>query len=85
MDFNKRDLTFSRDVLAAFAGITTVLSRVFYGGFRYAFPGMFFDAGLLWQPCTYTPPLKRIEAESSGNIISELPSWSWTGLQENLY
>jgi hypothetical protein len=32
-DFNCKDLTYPKDVVDAFSGITTLLSDVFYGGF----------------------------------------------------
>jgi hypothetical protein len=65
--YNSRQLTFEKDVLAAFKGVTNVLSRTFKGGFLCGLPEMFFDVALLWQP---QRPLKR---------RAGLPSWSWVG------
>lgn len=73
--YNRRDLTFPEDVLQAFAGILTHLSRSFPGGFISGLPQMCFDAALLWQPWS------KMERRVSANAASESqpPSWSWAG------
>lgn len=43
MEYNRRELTHPEDALAAFAGITTALSQMFYGGFICGLPSLFFD------------------------------------------
>jgi hypothetical protein len=65
--YNSRQLTFAGDVLAAFKGVTNVLSRTFEGGFLCGLPEMFFDIALLWQP------------QRQLNRRAGLPSWSWVG------
>jgi hypothetical protein len=48
--FNKRDLTFDKDVIDAFAGIETAGRPSFPGGFLLGMPQFFFDIAMLWQP-----------------------------------
>jgi hypothetical protein len=73
--YNIRILTFPEDVLDAFSGVMSTLSRSFPGGFLCGLPEMFFDAVLLWQP--WSPMKRRIVSRS--DINSRLPSWSWVG------
>ncbi|KAH7378694.1 heterokaryon incompatibility protein-domain-containing protein [Pyrenochaeta sp. MPI-SDFR-AT-0127] len=75
--FSIRNLTFPEDILDAFAGVLSHLSRTFQHGFISGLPQMCFDAALLWQPWKGT--LKR--RKSVGCLPSEaiLPSWSWVG------
>jgi len=74
--FNQRNLTYPEDVLEAFAGIFSHLSRNFPGGFLSGLPVMCFDAALLWQP--YTSMTRRRSAKRSA-LDAVLPSWSWAG------
>ena len=76
--YNDKDLTHAEDAIAAFAGVTTHLSRIYSGGFNYGMPEMFFDVALLWQPW------KTVERRVSSGVRSTnscLPSWSWAGWQ----
>jgi hypothetical protein len=78
---NRRNLTYPEDILDAFAGILTHLSRSFPGGFISGLPQMCFDAALLWQP--WTPMIRR---KAIGRSASDavLPSWSWAGWAGNM-
>lgn len=49
-DFNKTELRYDEDILPAFSGLLSVLSRSFTGGFLYGIPEMFFERGLGWCP-----------------------------------
>ncbi|KXX75465.1 Heterokaryon incompatibility protein 6, OR allele [Madurella mycetomatis] len=81
LEYAKRDLTFENDVLAAFAGATTVLSRSFRPGFHFGLPEMFFDVCLLWEgDRRQSQPLRRREGE---NV--RLPSWSWVNVKGSLF
>jgi hypothetical protein len=73
--YNRRNLSFESDRLAAVAGIESALSASFVGGFYYGLPRLFFDIALLWQP---NSPMKRRFGDSE-NIQGYLPSWSWMG------
>ncbi|OAA77697.1 Heterokaryon incompatibility [Akanthomyces lecanii RCEF 1005] len=71
-DYSARRVTQVDDTLRAFSGITTVLARVFPGGFIYGMPLMFLDSALLWRP----------QASIRRRALSRapfLPSWSWMG------
>lgn len=76
--YNNRDLTHAEDAVAAFAGVTTQLSRIYSGGFNCGLPEIFFDVALLWQPW------RTVERRISSGVRSTnscLPSWSWAGWQ----
>jgi len=74
-EYGETELTRGEDVLAAFSGITSTLSRTFPGGFHYGLPEMFFDLALLWQPRTSCT--RRTNTKLSSE--SSFPSWSWAG------
>ena len=76
--YNHRDLTHPEDAIAAFAGVATQFSRIYFGGFNCGLPEMFFDVALLWQPW------RTVERRRSSGVRlkdSFLPSWSWAGWQ----
>lgn len=77
VEYNTRELTYPEDALAAFAGITTALSRTFYGGFICGLPSLFFDVALCWTPVSTCR--RRVPNCSSSATIVGLPSWSWAG------
>ncbi|GAB1317087.1 Heterokaryon incompatibility protein-domain-containing protein [Madurella fahalii] len=81
LEYAKRDLTFDDDVLAAFAGATTVLSQSFRPGFHFGLPEMFFDVCLLWEGDRRQPrPLRRRRGKNT-----RLPSWSWVSVKGSLF
>lgn len=75
-DFNKRKLTYEKDVVDAFPGATSVFSRRFSGGILWGIPEMFFDYLMIWRPAV---PLQRRRAYSGSSAENILPSWSWLG------
>ncbi|KAG4440597.1 hypothetical protein IFR05_003914 [Cadophora sp. M221] len=77
--YNERFLSFPKDVLDAFTGVTTALGPNFEGGFLSGLSQMFFDTALLWQP--YQPLVRRQGLRTSKNI----PSWSWIGWKGDLH
>lgn len=76
MDYTMRRLSFVEDTPRAFAGITSVLSKVFPGGFVWGMPVMFFEVALLWQPQI---SIKRKTLPLDNTHLNALPSWSWMG------
>ncbi|KAL4727818.1 hypothetical protein ACLX1H_004507 [Fusarium chlamydosporum] len=68
--YSRRKLSFSSDILPAFAGITTALSHSFTGGFLYGLPEIAFDIALLWRPAGGA----SLTSKLSGRPV---PSWSW--------
>jgi hypothetical protein len=77
-DYNLRNFTYPQDALSAFAGITTALSRTFYGGFLCGLPLMFLDVALCWQPYNKECE-RRLPSENKEPTELGLPSWSWVG------
>jgi hypothetical protein len=79
-DYSGRNLTDSRDTVYAFAGVCSILSRAFLGGFLYGLPEMFIDIALLWQPL-HTISAKRglrtPHTASKQDSIDCIPTWSW--------
>lgn len=88
-EFNTRHFTNPKNVVPAFAGITTVLTHSFRGGFLYGLPVIFFDRGLCWQP-GHTPTMpsakfqRRKPRGSLTGATNPLPSWSWMGWVTNV-
>ena len=70
--YNTRNLTFLEDAHNAFAGILSVLSQSFKGGFIYGLPVLLFDIGLLWQP------FGKVIHRTTKSTSKSFPSWSWT-------
>jgi hypothetical protein len=68
-NYSVRSLTYDKDTVSAFLGITNVLSGSFTGGFIYGLPAVFLDIALLWRPKAFIQRKKNVN----------LPSWSWMG------
>ncbi|CAI4211780.1 unnamed protein product [Parascedosporium putredinis] len=60
----------------AFAGVTSILSKVFTGGLVWGLPVMFLEAALLWQPQV---SIRRKVLPLGASQLNALPSWSWMG------
>jgi heterokaryon incompatibility protein (HET) len=91
--YNPRDLTYDKDILNAFVGITRVLNESL-GEFYFGMPRNYFPDALLWEPIL---PLRRRQLKvpaqrnqlstntaQSSNLVDHddynvLPSWSWVG------
>ncbi|KAI9690242.1 MAG: hypothetical protein M1822_009203 [Bathelium mastoideum] len=76
--FNSRDFTYPEDALSAFAGVSTMLSSKFVGGFISGIPELFFDILLLWQPERSEERVRRRYGKRQ-YLDHVLPSWSWAG------
>jgi hypothetical protein len=76
MDYSSRRLTYVDDTLKAFSGITTILSKVFIGGFVCGMPTLFLDIAMLWRPPTTIRRRVLLQPTTNMNIF---PSWSWLG------
>ncbi|KAJ4125319.1 hypothetical protein NW768_008936 [Fusarium equiseti] len=68
--YSRRQLTFSSDILPAFAGITTALSQSFPHGFLFGLPEIAFDVALLWRSAGSI-------CQASALNGKPVPSWSW--------
>ncbi|KAK5074382.1 hypothetical protein LTS08_005335 [Lithohypha guttulata] len=81
--YNNRDLTYDEDALSGIAGLLSVVSRTFTGGFLHGCPEMFFERALAWRPQWHFTNLRRrviSDRPASARVsASALPSWSWIG------
>ena len=73
-EFNKRKLTFDKDVIDAFAGITSAFNNHFSGGILWGIPEIFFDHCMVWKP---KDVLRRRRAYNHALSEDTLPSRSW--------
>lgn len=75
--FNRRQLTYDEDVVAAFASITSLMTSTL-GGVHHGLATKHFPDGLLWQPAGPTRRRRRTRGNKEQVV---LPSWSWIGWQ----
>lgn len=86
-NYNRRELTYDEDALAATSGLLTAFSRTFEGGFLYGLPECMFDRALGWTPMwSHTNMRRRTPSgrASEGHLgfeATDLPNWSWVGWQ----
>lgn len=81
MEFNKRKLTYDKDVVDALSGATSVFNSVFNGGILWGIPVMFFDFCILWKP---RAALRRRGDCIGSPLDNALPSWSWVGWEGHI-
>lgn len=67
-----RNLTFSKDILAAFNGIGNLVCDALGGSLIHGLPSSHFDWALLWEP--RDAPERRLDEDDE-----RFPSWSWCG------
>lgn len=77
-EYTPRMLSFDSDVLAAFAGMSKVLSSMFRSRLLCGLPESLFDCALLWQPAG-TLVRRHIPEAASNSSGTYVPSWSWAG------
>lgn len=82
--YNQRKLTFPEDAIFAIAGMTSLLSNTFQGGFICGLPELFFDIALLWAPWSHVHRRLPSERSKSSGGMTHLPSWSWVGWEGDL-
>lgn len=68
--YSQRQLSFSKDILPAFTGITTALTRSFPGGFLFGLPEVAFDVALLWRGTGGASLHQHLDKRP-------VPTWSW--------
>ncbi|KAF2813411.1 HET-domain-containing protein [Mytilinidion resinicola] len=76
--YSKMNFTYPEDILRAFQGITSVLSKSFVGGFAAGLPIAFFHTAILWHtfPSTFG---HRRKPHHNGLSGSYFPGWTWAG------
>ncbi|MCJ1317539.1 hypothetical protein MMC15_002864 [Xylographa vitiligo] len=77
-EYTPRMLSFDSDILAAFAGMSKVLSSMFRSRLLYGLPESLFDCALLWQPAG-TIVRRHVPRPTSNSSGRYFPSWSWAG------
>ncbi|KAJ9499821.1 hypothetical protein H2202_004811 [Exophiala xenobiotica] len=76
--YTSRQLTKSRDILAAFNGVTTLIQQVMRAPFVFSLPSSHFDLALLWQPKGKIRP-RVVKDEGDKAFEVEFPTWAWCG------
>jgi hypothetical protein len=77
-EYTPRMLSFDSDILAAFAGMSRVLSSMFQSRLLFGLPESLFDCALLWQPAGTI--VRRHVPKHRFNLTEVyFPSWSWAG------
>jgi hypothetical protein len=69
--YSSRILSYTRDILAAFNGVSNLISKTMEAPFIFGLPSSHLDLALLWEP---TKALEH--REPNGH---EFPTWSWCG------
>jgi hypothetical protein len=69
-----RNLTFPKDILAAFNGIGNQVCEALGGSLIHGLPSSHFDWALLWE--ARDAPKRRIDESKDPEVF---PSWSWCG------
>lgn len=78
--YTKKNLTYSSDILDAFQGIATSLTKRLGSGFINGLPEAVFDIALLWRPVRKPRPTRRKAfASRTSSILQHHPSWCWSG------
>lgn len=77
--YTGRHLTYAKDMIPAFEGVSCFMQSRMHGStarFVHGLPPSHFDLALLWEPLG-----AQQRRRSSGNELAEsdLPSWSWAG------
>ncbi|KAE9365141.1 HET-domain-containing protein [Stipitochalara longipes BDJ] len=75
--YSERQLTQPKDILAAFNGVSNMISDVMRAPFMFGLPSSHFDLALLWEPLSAVSRRIPGEREDFGDFI--FPSWSWCG------
>lgn len=82
-NYNELQLRYDEDALPGIAGLLSILSRSFGGGFVCGIPELFFDRALAWKAQWGHINLWRRtpSGRPAGNQLypAYLPSWSWVG------
>lgn len=81
-NYNSRSFSYEEDALPGIAGLLSLFSRSFKGGFLCGLPEMFFDKALGWCASSNLrrrKPSGRPGKDQLNHSIGKLPSWSWVG------
>jgi hypothetical protein len=83
--YARRKMSFPEDGFAAFAGVQTMLERLYQPHFTYGLPEFWFDIALNWTPMQCPPSQEFFKRRHTSGlkdsimVSHHLPSWSWVG------
>lgn len=79
--YSPSNVSVPEDIYNTFIGITSTLSKSFYGGFNFGLPVAFFDAALLWDFIVdYSGDFDgALQRRVPFDTNKKIPSWSWMG------
>jgi hypothetical protein len=85
-EYNNRNISYDEHALSGIAGLLSIASRSFPGGFLFGNAELMFDRGLCWSPFWKSTNVRRRvhsnrHTDGIPNSAHNLPSWSWTGWQ----
>ncbi|KAF8856288.1 HET-domain-containing protein [Acephala macrosclerotiorum] len=75
--YSERQLTKAKDILAAFNGVSNMISDIMLSPFIFGLPSSHFDLALLWAPLS--PVSRRVQGPKEDFQDLVFPSWSWCG------
>ncbi|KAH6876404.1 heterokaryon incompatibility protein-domain-containing protein [Thelonectria olida] len=79
-NYNRRYLSFDRDVTSAFASAFSAMEQAFPRGFIHGLPVSFFDLSLLWRSRNHVR--RRLPPTDDETAA---PTWTWEGWQGYLH
>ena len=77
--YSARELTKAKDILAAFNGVSNMISDVMRAPFIFGLPSSHFDLALLWEASRAVS--RRVPGSDEDFQDLVFPSWSWCGWQ----
>lgn len=75
--YSERKLTQPKDILAAFNGVSNLISHAMRAPFIFGLPSSHFDLALLWEPLQCVTRRVQQPGENFQDLV--FPSWSWCG------
>jgi Heterokaryon incompatibility protein (HET) len=75
--YSERQLTQAKDILAAFNGVSNLISDAMGAPFIFGLPSSHFDLAMLWEPLSAVSRRVPGSEEDFGDFI--FPTWSWCG------
>jgi hypothetical protein len=85
-DYTRRSLSFTTDILNAFAGIARVLETMMATSLCYGLPEAAFHQALFWIPSTRVVRRTiRPDLKSPTTSTTYMPSWSWAGWEGQVH
>jgi hypothetical protein len=78
--YSERKLTQPKDILAAFNGVSNLITSVMRAPFIFGLPSSHFDLALLWEPLQAVTRRTKQPGEDFQDLV--FPTWSWCGWKD---